>query len=256
MDSLLSVETLSNTGLDFLFIDMEHGVVNVELLHHMAALLLRGKTLPVGRVAGDDAWQLKRALDTGIRGVIVPFVNTAEQAAEAVRHAKYPPDGSRGAGCMLAAARWGITVPQYMEAANDQIAVIAQIETAQAVENAEAIARTPGIDMLFVGPADLSSDLGVPSKTSHPLVEDCVARVVTAAERTGVALGTVARTPEEIHKRTSQGFSFLVITGDVGCLARGAATALDQARRATAPRLDHDSGQAVRSPAETGGPRS
>jgi 4-hydroxy-2-oxoheptanedioate aldolase len=231
-ESLLAVEAMAAVGFDFLFFDLEHGVLNLEMLHHMVALLRGSSVVPIARVAADDPWQLKRALDTGIKAVVVPFINHGNEARAVVHNCKYPPQGSRGVGCMLAASRWGMSSPEYVATANQEILVIVQIETAQAVEDVEAIASTPGVDMIFVGPADLSADLGVPFDTAHPLVSDCVARVAAAAKKAGVGLGTVARTPADIRNRIEQGFSFLVVTGDLSGLTKSATAALEAARAA------------------------
>lgn len=226
MDSLLAVEALAGLGFDFLFFDLEHGVFSLETLHHMVALLRGTNTVPIARVASDDAWQLKRALDTGIKGIVVPFVNEGKDARDVVSRSKYPPTGIRGLGCMLAAARWGITSPEYVAVANDEILVIVQVETAQAVESIDEIASTPGVDMIFVGPSDLSADLGVPLDTGHPLVSRSIETVAASAKRHNVSLGTVAKSSDDIRTRISQGFGMLVVTGDLSGLTKSAKEAL------------------------------
>jgi len=226
MDSLLAVEVLAGLGFDFLFFDLEHGVFSLETLHHMVALLRGTRTVPIARVASADAWQLKRALDSGIKGIVVPFVNEAQEAREVVSRSKYPPAGIRGLGCMLAAARWGVTSPEYVAMANEEILVIVQVETAQAVESIDEIASTPGVDMIFVGPSDLSADLGVPLDTAHPLVSRSIETVAASARRHKVSLGTVAKSSDEIRTRISQGFGMLVVSGDLSGLTKSARESL------------------------------
>ncbi len=233
MESLLAVEALATLGFDFLFFDLEHGAFSIEQLHLMVALLRGSKTVPIARVAGDDAWQLKRVLDTGVKGIVVPFVNTGAEARDAVSRSKYPPAGIRGLGCMLAASRWGLTSPEYVAAANQEILVIVQVETAQAVENIEEIVATPEVDMIFVGPGDLSADLGVPFDTAHSLVSQSIAKVAQSAAKHGVALGTVAKAESDIRRRIEQGFSMLVVTGDLSGLTTSAREALRGARGLT-----------------------
>jgi 2-keto-3-deoxy-L-rhamnonate aldolase RhmA len=230
-DCLIAAGALASVGFDFLFFDLEHGVLDLEVLHHMVAMLRGSNTVPIARVASDDAWQLKRALDTGIRGVIIPFVNDGESAREVVRSCKYPPEGVRGLGCMLAASRWGVTSAEYVAAANREILVVVQVETAQAVESVDDIAATPGVDMIFVGPSDLSADLGVPLDTQHPLVGRSIEQVAAAARKSGVVLGTVAKSVDDIRTRISQGFNLLVVSGDISGLTKSASAALETARR-------------------------
>lgn len=230
MDSLLAVEALAGIGFDFLFFDLEHGAFSIEQLHHMVALLRGSGAVAIARVAGDDPWQLKRVLDTGVKGIIIPFVNTGEDARNAVTRSKYPPVGIRGLGCMLAAARWGITSQEYVAVANEEILVIVQVETAQSVENIGEIASTPGVDVVFVGPGDLSADLGVPFDTGHSLVTQSIESVAAAALAQNVSLGTVSKTAGEIRTRIQQGFTMLVVTGDLSGLNNSAREALRMTR--------------------------
>ena len=230
MDSLLAVEALASLEFDFLFFDLEHGAFSIEQLHHMVALLRGGTTVAIARVASDDPWQLKRVLDTGVRGIVIPFVNTGAEAREVVSSSKYPPEGARGLGCMLAASRWGVTSPEYVAAANQEILVIVQVETAQSVENIDEIASTPGVDVIFVGPGDLSADLGVPFETAHSLVSQSIETVVAAAAKRNVSLGTVAKAGNDIRHRIQQGFAMLVVSGDLSGLTQSAREALRVAR--------------------------
>jgi 4-hydroxy-2-oxoheptanedioate aldolase len=232
IDSLMAVEALATVGFDFLFFDLEHGVISIEKLHDYTAMLKGSSVVPIVRLASDEPWQIKRALDTGVKGIVVPFVNHDLQAREVVRSCKYPPEGVRGLGCMLAASRWGMTSQDYFEAANREIIVGVQVETARAVEDAPAIAGVPGVDMLFLGPADLSADLGTPFDTESPNVVACIEQVAAAGCAAGVGLGTVAKTSEEIRTRIDQGFTFLVVGGDLSGLKKSAVQACGMARRA------------------------
>lgn len=230
MNTPLAAELLAAAGADFLFLDLEHGAINLETAHLMVAAVQGRRALCFARVASQEAWQLKQALDLGVHGVVVPFVASAAEAREVVRACKYPPQGIRGLSCQFAAARWGVTVPEYVRAANREILVIVQIETPESVDGIEDIAAVPGVDMVFVGPADLSATCGFPLNSSHPEVEQRIARVSEAARHRGVALGTVARTPEEVRHRVGQGFAFLVVAADAGLLSQAGAEKLSRIR--------------------------
>jgi 2-keto-3-deoxy-L-rhamnonate aldolase RhmA len=230
MNTPLVAELLAVAGADFLFMDLEHGAINLETAHLMVAAMQGKRALCFARVASQEAWQLKQALDLGVHGVVVPFVNTAAEAERVVRACRYPPAGIRGLSCQFAAARWGISVPEYFRLANQEIMVAVQIETPESVDHIEEILAVSGIDMVFVGPADLSATCGFPLNSAHPEVESRIARVGDAARRAGVALGTVARTPEDVRHRVDQGFGFLVVAADTGLLLQACSDKLARIR--------------------------
>ncbi|MCX6622006.1 MAG: aldolase/citrate lyase family protein [Acidobacteria bacterium] len=201
INSPLVAEFLAAAGANFLFLDLEHGALNLETAHLIAAVVQRSRTLVYARVASQEAWQLKQALDLGVHGVVVPFVTSAAEAGAVVRACKYPPQGIRGFSCQFAAARWGLS---------------------------------PGVDMVFVGPADLSVTCGFPMNPAHPDVAGRIAAVARAAQAAGVALGTVARTPDEVRCRAEQGFTFMVIASDTGLLLQAGAERFAAVRNAVA----------------------
>jgi 4-hydroxy-2-oxoheptanedioate aldolase len=228
----LVAELLAAAGADFLFIDLEHGAINLDTAHLMVAVLQGRRTLCFARVASQEPFHLKQALDMGVRGVVVPFVTCAEEARRVVEACRYPPTGIRGVSCQFAAARWGVSVQEYMSTADREILVVVQIETPESVERIEEIVAVPGIDMVFVGPADLSATCGFPLNTAHPEVERRIAKVGEVARQAGVALGTVARTPEEVRHRRDQGFGFLVVVADSGLLLGAGGEKFSQIRGA------------------------
>ena len=230
MNTPLAAELLAAAGADFLFLDLEHGAINLETAHLMVAVVQGRRTLAFARVASQEGWQLKQALDMGVHGVVVPFVTCAAEAERVVRACRYPPTGIRGLSCQFAAARWGISVPEYVRLADREIMVIVQIETPESVDHIEEILAVPGVDMVFVGPADLSATCGFPLNAAHPEVESRIARVGEAARRAGVALGTVARTPEDVRHRVDQGFGFLVVAADTGLLLQAGMEKLSRIR--------------------------
>jgi 4-hydroxy-2-oxoheptanedioate aldolase len=238
MNTPLAAELLAAAGADFLFMDLEHGAINLETAHLMVAVLQSKRSLVFARVASQQDWQLKQALDLGVHGVVVPFVNTAVEAERVVRACRYPPAGIRGLSCQFAAARWGISVPEYFRLANQEIMVAVQIETPESVDHIEEILAVGGIDMIFVGPADLSATCGFPMNPAHPEVESRIARVAGAARRAGVALGTVARTPEDVRHRVEQGFGFMVGAADSGLLLQSCSEKLSRIRENLPERAD------------------
>lgn len=234
INSPMVAEFLAASGADFIFLDLEHGAINLETAHLIVAVLQGRRAQVYARVASQADWQLKQALDLGVHGVVVPFVSSAEEARAVVRACKYPPEGIRGFSCQFAAARWGLTVPEYFHAANNEVQVVVQIETPESVEHIEEIAAVPGIDMVFVGPADLSVTSGHPMNSGHPEVASRIAEVARVARAAGLALGTVARTPEEVHCRWEQGFTYMVIASDTGLLLQAGGERFAAVRAAVA----------------------
>src|SRR5215467_8176080 len=182
-----AAEVLATIGFDWLFIDAEHGPLGTnELLGILMAVNRRAAC--VVRVPSCDAVQIAKVLDLGADGIIVPQVNTPQQAADAVRFARYPPEGTRGVG-LARAHGYGSKFEEYVESANREIAVIVQAEHATAVENIDAIARVPGVDAILLGPYDLSASLGKMGQVDDPKVVAAIARVTDACRAVGMPLG-------------------------------------------------------------------
>ncbi len=230
INSPLVAEFLAAAGADFLFLDLEHGAINLETAHLMVAVLRNQHCLAFVRVASDQDWQLNQALDMGAHGIIVPFITSAKQAELVVRACKYPPEGRRGLSCQIAAIRWGVTVPEYVRIANRETMVVVQVETPESVDCIDEILSVPDIDMVFVGPADLSATCGFPLNSGHPEVERRFAKVGESAFRRGMALGTVARNVEEVKHRVDQGFGFFVVAADSGLILQAGAEKLNAIR--------------------------
>ena len=223
--------TLAGVGFDFLWIEMEHSPLTLETVRSMI-LATRGlKAMPFTRVPANEPWLAKRALDIGSLGVIFPFVSTREAAERAVKACRYPPLGNRGYGPSLAGPRWGLSPGDYTKFADAQVMVIVIVEQKEAIDNIDAIAAVPGIDVLFVGANDLSFSLGVGGRLDDPLVEEAAARVVAAGRRHGVAVGYPASAPAEIQKRIAQGFRFFLTTNDLGLMSAGARDLLSTVNR-------------------------
>ena len=216
--------TLAGSGFDFLWIELEHASLSFDLARSMI-LATRGlKAMPFIRVPFNEPWLAKRALDVGSLGVIFPFVSTAEAAERAVKSCRYPPAGIRGYGPTLAAPRWGFSAADYVRFANEQVMVIVIVEQSEAIDNIEAIAAVPGIDVLFLGANDLSFSLGVGGRLTDPTVERATERVLAAGRKNGVAVGYPASDPDEIKRRIAQGFRFFLTSNDLGLMAGAART--------------------------------
>jgi 2-keto-3-deoxy-L-rhamnonate aldolase RhmA len=216
----------ANVGFDFLWIEMEHSPITLETLRNMV-LATRGlKAVPFARVPINELWTAKRVLDAGALGVMFPFTSTPELAQQAVSACKYPPEGRRGSGPGLAIFRW--PAPEgYHRFANDNVIVITVVEDTEGVENIEAIAATPGIDVIFIGTNDLSFSLGVGGQWTHPKVEEAIAKIVASAKRHNKFLGRPGATPEQIEEYMKQGFLFFQGPSDLVLMRDSARALLD-----------------------------
>lgn len=234
LDSPITTERISRLGFDYVCIDGQHGLIGTEGI--IAALMAvdAGGAAGVVRVEANDATPITRALDAGAAGVIVPLVDTAEQAAAAVSAARYPPLGHRSYGPMRPAAQAG---PKPADA-NAATLVLVMIETAAGLANVEAICTTPGLDGIYVGPSDLCLAIGG-AFPNDPAVaaefEAALATIREAAERAGVAAGIHTVDGADAARRLGQGFTFASVAADLTHLEMVAADHLKRARDAIAP---------------------
>lgn len=212
---------IANMGFDFLWIEMEHSPITLETLRNIV-LATRGlQALPFARVPVNEIWTAKRVLDAGVSGVIFPFTSTPELAAQATAACRYPPSGRRGSGANLARFCW----PQpdcYHDSADENVMVVIIIEEARAVENIDAIAATPGVDVLFIGTSDLSFSLGLRGDQNHPALREAIRKVVAAGKKHGKFVGRPAATPEQAREYMEQGFLLFQAPTDLGFMAAGA----------------------------------
>jgi len=203
-------EILATCGFDWILVDMEHGMTGIETAGDLLAAIDRGGSTPLARVPSNDQTAIKRALDAGAMGVMIPMVNSREDAVNAVASCKYPPAGTRGMGPGRASL-FGIRMGEYLAIADSQVMVIAQAEHREAVEHIDEILSVPGIDVVFVGPFDLSCSMGLPGQVSHPDVEKAIETVLSAARRAGVTPGIFCMDAEGARRRAAQGFRFIAI---------------------------------------------
>jgi 4-hydroxy-2-oxoheptanedioate aldolase len=213
--SAVSVQAIAAGGADFVLIDREHGPIGRETLHAMIAATAGTACAPLVRVPAIDEAEVKLALDAGAMGVVYPLVRSAEDARHAVSYATYPPGGTRGWGPFAAHSRHGVALGDYLGEIGPRITCSILIETAEAVEDIEAILAVPGIDLAFVAQFDLSTALGVHGRFDAPEFRDAVATVESAARKAGVPLGTSGLTPEQSRAAVEAGYRVLIHGFDV-----------------------------------------
>lgn len=223
-------EVLADEDFDFVVLDGEHSENTIEDLAAgvRAVEASDGDADPVVRAASSDAAAIRRVLDLGVAGLLVPQIESIEEARDAVAAAHYPPEGVRGVAGSRASS-YGKELAEYVETAGDRVATILQVETAGAVDDVDEIAALDGLDALFVGPADLSARLGVFGEFDSPAFRDAIDAVTGAAENEGVPVGTLATTPEQVAvRRDDWGMDFVVAGTDVGYVRAGAREFLEE----------------------------
>ena len=219
--SLVCLDALKGLGFEWFMIDTEHAQVNPETLAAMVSILGNDGPTPLVRVGNVDQYLVKQALDSGAHGVLVPLVSTEAQAKAAVAFAKYPPEGVRGAAA-AASSRYGLELASYLRSANAETLVGVQIETKEALDHLGSIAQVDGVDILFVGPQDLTLSLGLLDDRKNPKVRDAMRRVVEACDQHSKVPGTLVIDPEEKRVALDLGFRFISLASDVRFLIDGA----------------------------------
>lgn len=235
--SLPSIQTariMTRIGFDWLVVDMEHTAQSAVLMADMVAIIAEeGTCAPIVRLPTNSVEWFKWALDAGAWGIIVPMVNSREEAQRAVECSKYPPRGTRSIGGAFGPYGFGITNwHEYARIANDEIIVTVQIESKPALEHLDEILSVPGIDVAFVGPNDLHAQLGLPPSTegAEPEFVDALERIQAAARRHHVALGIFSGNGEAAAERVRQGFQMISVTSNVSSLITAASLNLRKAR--------------------------
>ena len=225
-------EILANAGYDWLGVDCEHSDIDVEGFTALARGMYGRDTIPFARVRENDTLAIRQVLDAGAQGIIVPLVNTAEEAEKAVAAAKYPPQGIRGF-CFSRMNDYGTNFDEYAKTANENIAVVVMIESKRAVENIDAILEVDGIDGVFIGPYDMSGSYNLIGQTSHPEIQNACRKVVAACEKHGKSAGLhlVNPTPEAISKTIYDGFTFIALGVDMVFLNQASRAALNSAKQ-------------------------
>ena len=222
----------ASAGFDWCVIDAEHGPNTLEMIHAQLNAMQGHPAAPVVRVPLGEAWILKRVLDLGVQTVIVPMVDTPEQAAAVVAACKYPPEGMRGRGSMVArATNWG-EIADYDQTANDEICVIVQAETRTALDNLTEIAQVPGVDCIFIGPADLGADLGYRDQPEAPELLETFETAFRTIRAAGKPAGVIFYDQAVFARFVDLGVRFLGVGADATTIApaiRGLAATARQA---------------------------
>jgi 4-hydroxy-2-oxoheptanedioate aldolase len=240
-----SAEILAGTGYDWLLVDGEHAPNDVRsVLHQLQAIASAASALPPGtpaphpiaRVPVGDTALIKQYLDLGAQTLLVPMVDTPEQARQLVRATRYAPEGVRGMGSALArSSRWQ-AYPQYVHEANQQICLLVQAENVEAMGHLDAVAATPGVDGVFIGPADLSASMGHPGNPGHPEVQAAIHDGIARILRAGKAPGILATTEAQARQWLAAGALFVAVGVDTMLLASAAQDLLARFRTdATTP---------------------
>ncbi len=224
--SPVSARFMAQLGFDWLTVDMEHQPIGIETAAQMFAAIAGRGVCPLARIPWNTAENIKRVLDCGAWGIVVPMVNTPAEAEAAVAAAKYPTIGIRSVGGSLHALNFGSDAATYYARANEETLVVLQIESPEGVENAEGIMAVPGVDAVFIGPNDLLSQMGMTPKmeSDAPRFVQALEHIVRTGRRLGVAPGIHTADHEAAARRIGEGFQFVAIASDARfMLAEGAA---------------------------------
>lgn len=214
----VAARLLASSGFDWITVELEHTPTTFETAALSYAMIAAANCVPLARVPFNTSENIKRVLDTGAWGVIVPMVNSRTEAEAAVAAARFPPLGRRSVGGQLNAANFDTDQGTYRRQANDEILVIVMIEHVDAVANAEAIITTPGIDAIFIGPNDLSNSMGQhPAfESEHPQFNEAVQHVRDLCKKHRVPVGIHVISPESASRRVAEGFQFIALGSDAG----------------------------------------
>ncbi len=222
-------ELLGHAGFDYLILDMEHGPLDTVTAENLMRAADASDTVPVVRVTQNNPSLILRALDSGALGVVVPQVNNYESAVNVGEASKYGPDGFRGMALGTRATKYGIMgKDEYLAFAKEEPLVIVQCETQESVDNLEEIVTAPFIDMIFIGPTDLSQSMGYPADIDHPKVQKTIHEIVQITKEAGLYVGIFVRTIEEAKHWADKGVQFIALGGDKGFLFRACKEAVTE----------------------------
>ncbi len=233
LGSPLAAEVAAASGVDWVLVDCEHGAAGDDVVYPTVVATGAYGVPTLVRVESAERIRIGRALDAGAAGVMIPRVTSASEVRDAVRHFDYPSAGDRGVATYNRAARWGLD-PHALEGERPAAAII-QIETAGALAEVAQIATTPGVDLLFVGPLDLSFALGVPRQFDHPDFIDALERVVQATKDSGIPAGILAANVEAARRYREFGFEFIALSSDSVLLSTAIHTSLTELGRNPTP---------------------
>ena len=225
-------EIMAKAGFDWLTVDLEHSVITIREAEELIRVIDLCGVVPLVRLSANDPIQIKRVMDAGAHGVIVPMVNSAEEARKAVEAVRYPPDGKRGVG-LARAQGYGNSFEKYKEWVNRESIVIVQVEHIKAVENLDAILSVEGVDGFIVGPYDLSGSLGVPGQFDNRLMLNAMNRIKDFTKSSSKVAGIHVVEPDiiQLQERIREGYKFIAYSLDTRMLDTCCRSALTQTRR-------------------------
>lgn len=225
--STQTVQIMARSGLDWIVIDMEHGAIDAGTAHAMIAATSGTPLVPLVRVADATSWQAKLPLDLGALGVCFPMTTTRAAAEAAVRAVRYPPLGERCWGPFYAPPRWGLSMRGYLDCADEEVLAIGTIEHIDAIKSISEVVSTPGLDLVFIGPGDLATSMGLRGQTDHPEVVAAMKTLEESIRNSPVILGGVATTPDQANEMIARGYRALVVGFDWSLLQRGIKSAIE-----------------------------
>ncbi|KAH6879432.1 Pyruvate/Phosphoenolpyruvate kinase-like domain-containing protein [Thelonectria olida] len=225
---------LARSGVDWVLVDCEHGNIDDAAMHDAVPAIAAVGASPLVRLPDLQGWMVKRALDSGAHGILVPLVRTAEEAKQLIIDAKFPPRGRRGFGSLIALERFNPnpTLTEYLHQANDALLTIIQIETREAFDDVENIAAVDGVDALFIGPFDLGNNIGHPvlKGAIGPELKVALARILAAAHKAGKKCGIYCKDSEQAKDFASQGYDMMTVVTDYTALQHAASDDLSNAK--------------------------
>lgn len=218
--SPITAEIFGKAGFDFAMVDMEHGPGDIMTLIGQLQALAKYDVAPFARAPWNDPVMIKKMLDAGLYGILIPYVSTKEEAEAAVRACKYPLEGIRGIAPSPRAGGYGMNGNLYLENANEQLVVMTAMETPEAVAHIDEIVQVSGLDGIFIGPMDLATSMGHFCDPKHPEVQEAIKKIETAVKGSGKFLGTVAGDFEAAQALYEKGYSYVVVMSDTTSLAK------------------------------------
>ncbi|MCK4315320.1 MAG: 2,4-dihydroxyhept-2-ene-1,7-dioic acid aldolase [Anaerolineae bacterium] len=230
--SPFTAEIMSQAGFDWLMIDMEHGPGDILRLIAQLQAMKGTEAAALVRAPWNDFVTIKRILDTGVHGLLIPYVNTKEEAESAVRACRYPPQGIRGVAGSPRAQGYGQNVQAYLEQANDEILLITAVETPAAAANLKEILAVDGVDGVFIGPMDLATNMGYLGDPRHPEVQETITKIEGKVLESGKILATISGSWEQAQQLYDRGYQMVMLMADGVSLAKLAADKISQFREA------------------------
>jgi 4-hydroxy-2-oxoheptanedioate aldolase len=240
LGSITAARFLARAGFSWLTVDIEHSLVDLETATHMFASIADAGCTALARVPANRHDHIKRVLDNGAQGVVVPMVNSRQEAEDAIAATKYPPCGTRSVGGSVHALNFGCDANDYYNCANDELLVVIQCEHIKAVEDADAIFSLPGIDAIFVGPNDLAASMR--GKDGRPpsaeATREAMQHILKTCKKHGVPAGIHCGSADEANHRIAEGWQFLAISSELKMMLNGAAAEINKLTGGTSPRGD------------------